>query len=301
MTLLQKLKYYSNWNIGFCEQTPEELIRDKRLKPVKWLKHSYKDRWFADPFIYKVTEGEIIVFVEECPMENPKGIICELVIERKTMRLKNRYVLLEKDTHLSYPAIIRHEGKIYVYPENGASGKQNIYEYDDKNHKLINPKCILDEAVADATIIMHDGGYFMTATKFPDTQKNLYLYHSESLSCPFKQIKEEPIQKDFSCSRNGGNYFIAYNNLYRPAQNCSVRYGGALTIMLSKLYQSQEKEVIDLEIRPQSWRYSLGIHTINFQDQMCVVDGYGYIYPSISRALYFMKSIIQNTKNVFNL
>ena len=77
MNLLRKVQYGQYWNIGFCEQTPEEFVREKKLRPIKWLKHPYHDRWFADPFIYRVTEREIVVFVEECPMENPKGIICE--------------------------------------------------------------------------------------------------------------------------------------------------------------------------------------------------------------------------------
>ena len=124
-------------------------MEKKALNKVQWLKHPYRDRWFADPFIFKVTDSEIIVFVEECPIERPKGILCELVIDRKTKRLKERYVLLESDTHLSYPAFIRQNGTVYVYPENGASGKLNIYEYDETNHRLVNPKCILEKSVAD--------------------------------------------------------------------------------------------------------------------------------------------------------
>ena len=96
MNIIIKIKYNQYWNIGFCEQNPEELIRNKQLKSSRWLSHPYRDRWFADPFIYKVTDNEIVVFVEECPIENPKGIICELVIDRKSMQLKKRYVMLEK-------------------------------------------------------------------------------------------------------------------------------------------------------------------------------------------------------------
>ena len=35
MNLLQKIQYSQNWNIGFCEQTPEELLKDKALKPIQ--------------------------------------------------------------------------------------------------------------------------------------------------------------------------------------------------------------------------------------------------------------------------
>lgn len=288
MNLLRKIQYNQFWNIGFCQQTPEELIRERTLRLVQWLKHPYRDRWFADPFILKVTDSVIVVFVEECPMENPKGIICELVIDRKTMRLKERYELLEKDTHLSYPAIICHEGKVYVYPENGASGELNIYEYDEENHRLVNPVCILDEAVADATIIQHGNDFYMTATKFPDTQKRLYLYHAYSLFGPYKQKDVNPVQESLSYSRNGGDYFTAYGSLYRAAQDCSERYGGALSIVSVNSIESYN-ENLEFGIKPERGRYGLGLHTINFKDGLCVVDSYGYFFSFWSRLYYKLR------------
>lgn len=291
MDLLRKIQYSQFWNIGFCEQTPEDLVRDKRLKEVRWLKHSYRDRWFADPFILKVTNEEIIVFVEECPVENPKGIICELVIDRRTMRLKERYVLLELDTHLSYPAIIRHKGKVYVYPENGASGKLNIYEYNSEKHLLVNPVCILNEAVADATIVEQNGCCYMSATKFPKTQRGAYLFVSESLFGPFRQVEAEPYQTNKACSRQGGNWFEAYGSIYRPAQNCKVRYGGGLSIMYSDLRGAiSEKQICQLGA--VKGRYSLGLHTLNFNDGLCVIDGYGYYYPVLGELYYALRKLI---------
>ena len=286
MNIIRKIQYNQYWNIGFCEQTPEELIHDKQLKPIKWLKHPYRDRWFADPFIFSVTNTEIVVFVEECPMENPKGIISELVIDRRTMFLKKKYVILELDTHLSYPAIIRHEGKVYVYPENGASGNLNIYEYDAENHKLVNPICILNEAVADATIVMLNDHYYITATKFPGTQENAYLYESKSLFGPFGQTIDRPFQTDKRCSRQGGNWFEAFNCLYRPAQNCVERYGAALSIMKTNIDHSsiQEKEMF--QINPLIGKYGLGLHTINHSNGLCVIDGYGYYMPFFGN-MYF--------------
>lgn len=291
MNLLRKIQYNQYWNIGFCEQTPEDLVRDKQLKSVRWLKHPYRDRWFADPFILKVTDEEIVVFVEECPVENPKGIICELVIDRRTMRLKERYVLLELDTHLSYPAIIRHKDKVYVYPENGASGKLNIYEYDDKNHQLVNPICILNEAVADATIVERNGCYYMSATKFPKTQQEAYLFVSQSPLGPFRQVGTDPYQTNKACSRQGGNWFEAYGSIYRPAQNCEVRYGGGLSIMNSDLRNGfSEKQIFQLG--PVKGRYRLGLHTLNFNDGLCVIDGYGYYYPVLGELYYALRKLI---------
>lgn len=280
MNLFRKLKYDTNWNIGFCEITKEEFLKVGNLGRVQWLRHPYKDRWFADPFILSFSESEIVVFVEECPIENPKGIICELVIDRKTMTLKSRYVLLELDTHLSYPAIIREGDKVYVYPENGASGLLKIYEYNAEKHILENPITILSEPVADSTIIANGmGKYYLAATRFPNTQEKAFLYKSNSLFGPFVEMDRKPFQTERSCSRSAGDFFRVDGELYRPAQNCVARYGAGLSIMKCQLVEGQLEEVCVLEISPLSWKYQLGIHTLNFYGSLCVIDGTGYLHP----------------------
>lgn len=293
MGVKEKLLYANNWNIGFCEQTPQDLISSHSLKTVQWMKHPYRDRWFADPFIYKVNESEIVVFVEECPIENPKGILCELILDRKTKRLKQRYELLELDTHLSYPAIIREGDKVYVYPENGASGKLNIYEYDEVHHCLTNPVCILEKAVADATILKKDGRYILITTHNPETQKNAYLYESQSLFGPFHQISEDAFQPLISCARPGGNWILIGEEVYRPAQNCEIRYGASLSIMACKFSGREVSEKSAFAINPINKRYNLGIHTLNFHQDTCVVDGYGYLYPLFFRLYKSLRTIFR--------
>lgn len=294
MNWKSRLLYSQNWNIGFCEQTPDELISMRQLKNTHWMKHSYTDRWFADPFIYNVSDEEIVVFVEECTIENPKGILCELHVDRKSYNLRERYVLLELDTHLSYPAIIEHEGKIYVYPENGASGKLNIYEYDGNSHCLINPKCILNEAVADSTILEHNGFYYLIATKSQNSQEEAFLFRSNNLFGPYSVFSNDPVQIERSCSRPAGNWITIGNKYFRPSQDCSHRYGGGINIMevhSTQPYAEREK----FHIAPLNYKYNLGIHTLNFSKNKdwITVDGYGYLFPAFSRLWNFMSKVKQ--------
>ena len=272
-----RLFYNQNWNIGFCELTQDEFIRNQKLATIQWMKHPYRDRWFADPYLLKITDTNIIVLVEECNIESPKGIICELLVDRITKRLKERHVLLELETHLSYPVIVRQGDKVYVYPENGASGKLNIYEYDGINHRLVNPVCILDEAVADANIVKKDNLYYMSATKYPQTQADSYLYVSDSLFGPFKQVCDKPFQKGKGYSRQGGDWLVNGDCFYRPVQDCRVRYGSSLNIMVAKISESEIKEEPLFNINPCCTQYSEGLHTINFFDGVCVIDSCGYL------------------------
>ena len=300
MNILNKIQYAENWNIGFSEQTPTELLAKQSLNKIEWLKHPYKDRWFADPFIYKVTDAEIIVFIEECSIENAKGMLCELVVDKKLKILKERYVLLELDTHLSYPCIIKHKEKTYVYPENSASGKLNIYEYDEKYHRLINPITIIEEALADATIWKQDGMYYMLATKAPNVQEKAYLYKSTSLFGKFEQVRKSPIQLHKKCSRQGGDWFEVNDKLYRPAQDCVVRYGSALSIMQVDKQMNEYKEKLQFQLQPNTKKYQLGLHTLNFKDGICVIDAYGYLYPWLGSVYYssFFRKVIRFLKKL---
>lgn len=283
MITLRDIQNASFWNIGFCEQSPENLLKEEKLSSIIWMKHPYKDRFFADPFIYSVSETEIVIFVEEYIFNSPPGLLVELRIDRKSMKLLQRYELLTLSTHLSYPIHIREGNEVLVYPENGMSGKLNMYHYDPICHKLVNPETILSDSVFDSTMMKRgDNSWLLVATKYPDNLKCAYAYESESPHGPFRLIQDSPFQTDCSHARMAGNFFEVNGEWYRPAQNCSERYGGAIVILHFNPQTLEEHKVF--EIKPESFEYNLGIHTINFHNSgFCVVDGYGYLHPYLGR------------------
>src|SRR5574344_79522 len=131
------------WNIGFVQNNFEEIIAGESIK-VKWLKHIYKNRWFADPFILDVTDEKILVLVEEFYDPINRGRLAKLTINKHNFTLEKVETILELHTHLSFPSIRRDNDKIYVYPENYKSGKLVRYEFDEKTSKCINP-CVVCE------------------------------------------------------------------------------------------------------------------------------------------------------------
>lgn len=290
--LLRKYLNNQNWNIGFVSTSPRELIKDKKLGKVEWLKHQYNDRFFADPFIYSVDDKEIVVFVEELEFSKPIGRLSELVVDAKTKKLLHKYTLLELDTHLSYPAIIRQEQEVYVCPENGASGKLSLYRYNRDAHKLEFVKVVLNESLADATILQAANKFYMFATKVPRTQEDLFLYESKRFDGEYNEVGL--VSKGSSHSRPAGNLFEVDGVLYRPAQNCSKCYGGAVEIMqVTKCEDGSYDEKHLFSLQPASFRYHIGLHTINFCNNVGVIDGYGYLYPFIGRVLYFIRRFVK--------
>lgn len=108
------LKFLSvKWTVGFIENDLDSIIVGDFIN-IHWIRHSYTDRWFADPFILDVTENEIILLCEEYYYPIKRGRIAKLVIDKKTRELKECQVVLELDTHLSFPAIFRKGDDVYI-------------------------------------------------------------------------------------------------------------------------------------------------------------------------------------------
>lgn len=289
-----KYLYNQNWNIGFADCSSKDLIDSGIIGKIHWMKHSYKDRFFADPFILDANKETITLFAEELEFAAPKGRLVELVVSRKDKRLLKRNILLELDSHLSYPAMLINNKRVYVYPENGASGSLSLYEY--VNHSLKRVKTLIEEPLADSTILHYKDGFYLFATKAPYTQEDTFLYSAQRLFDAFLMVDLKPITRGKGNSRPAGNLFTVNGNYYRPAQNCIKRYGAAIEIM-KILSMEPYQEVPFLTIKPNSFRYNLGCHTINFFNNICVIDGFGYLYPILGRflfALYRIKQLFDN-------
>lgn len=298
MINIRKYLNNQNWNIGFTEITPDKLIQSGKLPKIHWLKHQYKDRFFADPFILKADESIVEVLVEEYEFKaNSKGIIVKLVVDRNSARLINRIELLKLDTHLSYPFIERGEGYIYIYPENSENGKLTRYIYDDKNSKLIFDAVVANYPLTDATIIENKDKKYLFSTIAPESLENAYLFLSNNQKGIFEPCHTEPIVKGLYSSRMGGSFFETNGKIYRPAQDCTNGYGKALTIYEIESFSPKYIERPLFRLGPSSWRYNLGLHTLNFHREsgLAVIDAYGYLYPVFGRllmAIYNLKSFI---------
>lgn len=283
-----KYRNNQNWNIGFCEISPEELVSEKCLPRIHWLKHGYRDRFFADPFILRVDENAIYVLVEEM-MFHTKGVISLLMVDPRSYSLIDRKVLLDLDTHLSYPAIFRDNGKVYIYPENYASGQLSLYELDLESLSLTHVRQLIDMPLTDATVYpAPDGKFYMISTLSSNSRDNAFLFAADSMSEGFRLISHQPVVTGKDRSRCGGSFFKADGRLFRPAQNCSRRYGGALKVMeVLECSDGRYSEKEYFDISPRSWNYNLGMHTLNFNSDgsLAVIDSYGYLYPFLGRAL----------------
>ena len=287
MSIKNVLKHQieNRWNIGFIEDGISSVLSGQECR-IKWVKNSCQYRWFADPFILFANAEHVEVLVEEFSYERRIGRIAKLVISRPDYKLLSYMIILEQDTHLSFPFIFRYQGHIYVLPENSQSGKSTLYEYFPESESLKRINVIADEPLTDATILEYDGAYYVLSTQLPNPNGNILTVRhldTEKMRCGDKVCE---IMFENNAARNAGEVLFYNNRLVRPMQDCSKCYGGGVILRaFNPLSRSQQDMNVLASLYPDSYRYNQGLHTFNTLDDLIVVDGRGFFSPFWGRII----------------
>lgn len=284
------------WAIGFVENGLDGVFSDK--PKYMWVKNPYAEEcWFADPFILDVTDTTITLLVEEMRYTIPKGRIAKLMIDRGTMTITDMKIILEEPTHLSFPNILRENGKIYVYPENHDSGDLNLYEYDEKKEQLIKVRTLCKQPLTDAVMTDVFGKQQIYSTQMPNPNGsvlNIYEANEKGLF-----IQSQSITFADKHARMAGQFFIYKDKIYRPAQDCNKVYGGA--VILDEV--SNNGSVVQMKsykiLRSKHPQLTRGMHTLNTYKNVVVVDVHGY-YGWFGRLIFnlvmFKKKVMRFLK-----
>ncbi len=292
-------KLYKNltnwrWEIGFLDNTLEGVVKGDPLR-VNWVQLPFKDRWFADPFILDVTEDEIIVLGEEYADNILRGRLGKMVIDRKSYKLKSWKIILDLPTHLSFPAIIRKNSKIYLYPENSASGKLTIYEYNQQTDEITPVHILSDEPLTDAIYSeAFEGRKILFSTQIPESNTNVLDIREwdENLK---RFVKIDEIVATEKTGRMAGDIFKVNGKIYRPAQESNHEYGHSTEIQEIICKDGKWSVIPVRRMESPHPILKLGFHTFNNYHGMIVIDVKGYRYPILGKIL---KSITAKIKSL---
>lgn len=276
----------TRWNVGFLDVTDMGAVLTGRGPAVRWMRHTYSNRWFADPFILNVNASTIELLVEEWVDELRRGRISKLVVDRQTLILQRVEPILDTGSHLSFPAIYRHAGQVFVQPESCADGHSLLYKYDVQAGTLAPTGTVVAEPLTDAVIlpVPMEGRFYMFSTKLPDPcGGSLDVYSSAQWDAGY--TKHSTIRCEGRQARNAGAFFKLNGHWVRPAQDCNKRYGHSLIFQRLEMNQGTFS-FRELGRRyPDSRQWPLGIHTFNVRDGLAVVDGHAWRTPYVGAAL----------------
>ena len=270
MGLKQILMHYT-WDLAYGVYSEEILHEGLKNTKLNNVKNPYSNKWFADPFILEEDSTSIQFLVEEFDYSVGRGRIARLLVDKGNNEIKECSVILDLPTHLSFPVIYRVDNEIYVHPENSASGASYMYRYDRGVDKLVEPRLIIKQPIADAIIRHVDDSYTMYATRNPNANGcELIEYRSSSLFGPYTEYP--PLHFELNTARMAGMFIGGI----RPAQDCYRDYGKAVVLYNDKNVQCR--------IEPTNWRYA-GIHTFNTLNQTFVIDIKKYDYPLLYKII----------------
>lgn len=272
--------YSEEWNIGVANAPIEDFLVPGARPPIRWLPEE-KGGFVADPFWLKGADGEggLTITAERFDRRAGRGHIVALRTPSVTARgtLPAWRTIITAPTHLSYPYILRHDGETYCIPESGAAREVALYKMTEDPYRW--ERCatlIADFAALDATVFHHDGRWWLFCSEARHVQNNtLSAWHAPDLFGPWEPHTGNPLKVDIRSSRPGGTPFVYGGALYRPAQDCSRTYGGAVAInRVRRLTPTDFAEEPVVTVWPDAaGPYREGLHTLSAYGRCTLVDG----------------------------
>lgn len=286
------------WRIGIVENSLEGIVNGEELR-VQWPSNPFHDRWFADPFVLAVDGDEVTLLVEDYRYAEGQGRISRIIVDRKRGAIVSCKTIL-RGGHYSFPAILRENEKVYLYPEQSRQGKLELYEYCPKTETCEYVQTLSDEPLTDA--IIYKGVIYSTrlpepngkrlkmfkwpsavqssiaasqrSSAFGDSKQLHCVQDANALNLELETLNQpKTIVFDECIARNAGDFFEVDGVVYRPAQECNRWYGNALSIQ--KFEDGAFTEV----------RRIPGMHTLNSFQGVTVVDRKVFPFQWVYRLL----------------
>ena len=279
----------STWLLGICENGYEDLKAGR----IHWIDNGeYKGKkWFADPFILNYDNKRITLLVEEFDYKVHRGRIARLHVDRKTWKLIDCKIVLDLDTHLSFPMIWREDNNVYVFPENYHSGGWSMYRYDEKEERLVYIQQVSNEKLTDAIIWKNGGDYYLLSTHEPKPNgPELTIWKSKCLQDGYTELQRMKFNENLG--RNAGMIFRHGEKWIRPAQESNHVYGHSISFQEVNLQKDglSFNEIFRF-YSPHNVYYA-GTHTYNTLGKMAVIDVKGWKHPHIGPLLKGIGNIL---------
>jgi hypothetical protein len=233
------------------------------------------DRFYGDPFLFK-KDGRTYLLFEEYPYPTAKGVISYVEIDENG-RWNQPQLALERPYHLSYPFVFESDGEIYLIPETSANRTIELYRALDFPRRWALDRTLMTGVRAvDATVVQHHGKFWLFTCLGVGGASNaveLHLFHADALEGPWHPHRMNPVVSDVRHARPAGRLVHAGGELYRPAQDCSVRYGFAINFRrIKQLSEADYLEVPAGRLDPDWLPGNLATHTIDCNEDFIVLD-----------------------------
>lgn len=282
------LRYFfeeARWDVAVTRGSVQKFIEDPKAGWLHWFARD-RSEFLADPFPVCSEPGKPRLLCETHRGEETTIVAIDL-----DQRFGSREQLLNANGRSSYPFVLEVDGEPWVIPEQHHKGQIDAYHLNGK--AMLVASWRLDEVAAvDATIVQHDGRWWLFCTNEAEGPNYaLHVYWSAHPQGPWHAHARNPVKIDVTGARPAGNFFVHEGALYRPAQDCSGRYGRALSIQRIDLLTPHEfEETCVARIDPSvlQRKGAVGVHTLSHGHGWIAVDAQ-FVRWSLRKALRVLK------------
>ena len=269
--------YAPHWHVGWRYVGDAGVWNSRDLSGPPWnILPDPGSRFYADPF--PVTwQGRTFVFFEDLDHRIGKGIISAVEFDGAGP-VGGAIPVLEEACHLSYPFLIEHQGELWMIPETMGRRDVTLYKctrFPDRWER--HTTLLSDVGLADATIVGHEGRYYMFGVAYDGTggySDTLEIYHADHLTGPWLPHAGNPVLVDRASARPAGNFVTIGQKLWRPVQDCTDEYGCGLGLAeIVELSPTAFRQVVRNSIRPGALWPGRKLHTLNRSGNLEVIDG----------------------------
>ena len=269
------------WNIGVIEKPIHEVAlggEKLRKEEITWFPAAKQSRYLADPAGF-MEGGKLHILAEDYSYARQKAGISEFVMENAPVGVGEPVRVIETEHHVSYPYVIEHSGEVYCLPESCQSSGIALYRREQGSATFKKHRTLLDNVEAvDPTLLLYNGAWWLFFTGRKHSNTHLYLYYSPDLDGAFQPHRLNPVKTDVRSARPAGTPFVHEGFLYRPAQDCSVTYGGRVALnRVLVLNEDNFSEETVRHVEPvRGSAYGKALHTLSGVGDYTLVDGKKY-------------------------
>jgi hypothetical protein len=226
----------------------------------------------ADPFLWEAGGTHYLLFEEVAAGQLRGRLACVEVLQDGSF--SEMKIILDRPYHLSYPCVVPLNGDLFLLPETADANRVDLYRFSRFPWEMeLVSSPIEGVALVDTTpVFMDDHWYFFTTT--PEPFMETLLFSATRLEGPWSLHPCNPVSTSVRSCRSAGQLFWRGGRLFRPTQDCSVRYGYAIAVNEVTRLTPHEFEERPVSYVPPSWRPDLlGTHTWNESSAFQVIDG----------------------------
>jgi hypothetical protein len=279
---------FDQWFLAYkftSSEPVEDGVPDATLRDFNLLVPP-KDRLWADPFPIRY-QSRYYILLEELLFARNKGHISVIEFDDNARPTRPELVLQTAD-HLSYPFVFGWMGDMFMVPESARAGDLQEHATESMSLPVFRarnfpyewvPESAMLEGmeVFDPTVVEIEGVWWLFCTRAEQgasTWDELHLFHGRTPFGPWEPHRRNPVKSDVRSARPAGRPFRSGGEWFRPAQDCSVRYGYAISLnRIERLTPTEYKEIEVSRINP-AWTPGLvGTHTLNAAGRLTVIDG----------------------------